>query len=386
MAVDVDLSIRGGRVVRPDGTIAPADIDVAGGLIVALRDGTSEATSPDATVVFDATDRIVAPGYVDIQINGGWGDDFTSDPESIARVADRLPTVGVTSFVPTIVTSPPVRRAAALEAIGRLEPLPHRARVLGVHFEGPAISPSRPGAHDVRWIGMPDAAEVATWTRANGVAMVTVAPELDGAVEVIEQLVGAGVVVSIGHTACSASEFTAARLAGASLVTHLFNAMARFDHRDPGPIGAAMADTDVRAGIICDGVHCDPIAVAMAWNALGPHRTVLVSDAVAALGLGPGTATLGSRRVVIDEHSVRTEDGVLAGSKLSLDQAVRNLVAMTGCPVGAAVVAASTTPADALGLDDRGRIEVGARADLVVLGDDLAVEHTLIGGCTAWRS
>jgi N-acetylglucosamine-6-phosphate deacetylase len=380
----VELTIRGGSVVHPDGSVATADLDVDAGRIVALRD--PHEPPPPSARTLDVSGRIVGPGLIDIQINGGWGVDFTTDPTAIDHVAERLPQTGVTSFVPTIVTGPPERRAAARAAFAGRTSRATGAQVLGLHFEGPLISPARPGAHDARWIGLPAADELATWTRANGVVLVTLAPEVAGAIDVVRQLTGDGVIVSIGHTACSAAEFAAARRAGASLVTHLFNAMAKFDHRDPGPIGATLADPHVRAGLICDGVHCDPIAIEMAWRALGPERTVLVSDAVAALGSDAGAAVLASRAVRIDDVSVRTEDGVLAGSKLSLDRAVRNLVAMTGCGIGEAIVAASGTPAAALGLTDRGRIAPGTRADLVVLSDDLTVEHTLIGGRTAWRS
>ena len=204
--------------------------------------------------------------------------------------------------------------------------------------------------------------------------------------ELIARLVAAGVVVSVGHTACSASEFAVARAAGATMVTHLFNAMVPFSHRQPGPIGAALADGGVYAGLICDGIHADPVAVQMAWRALGPDHTILVTDAVAALGLGAGTVRLGRHTLTISDRGVRNTAGVLAGSNLSLDQAVRNLVKFSGCSPAQAIRAASANPAALLGLEDRGRIEVGAVADLVVFSQDLKVERTIIGGHTAWKS
>lgn len=385
----VDVTVAGGSVVVANGSIIDAEVDLAADRIAAVRP--RPTTPPTASTVIDAGGRLVAPGFVDLQINGGWGHDFTSDPSTIGDVAARLPSTGVSTFVPTIVTAAPDRRRAAIAAVGALATRDLaddavRADPVGLHFEGPAISPRRPGAHDREWIGLPTADEVATWTRSNGVAIVTLAPDLEGALELIGPLVDAGVVVSIGHTGCSADQFAAARAAGATLVTHLFNAMAAFDHRDPGPIGATLADGDVRAGLICDGVHSDPIAVEMAWRSLGPDRIVLVTDAVAALGLDTDRTALGATEVVINETSVRLPDGTLAGSKLSLDRAVRNLVAMTGCAPADALRAASTTPADVLGLTDRGRIEPGARADLLVLDGDLHVQQTIIGGQHAWKS
>jgi N-acetylglucosamine-6-phosphate deacetylase len=169
-------------------------------------------------------------------------------------------------------------------------------------------------------------------------------------------------------------------------VTHLFNAMRPFGHRDPGPIGAALADETVVAGLICDGIHVDPVAVRMAWRALGPDRLNLVTDAVAVLGSERGAARLGAVEVTVDAGAVLTADGVLAGSALALDQAVRNLIAFTGCSVPDAVGTVTATPARLLGLADRGRLTPGARGDVAVLDGDLAVAATIVGGEVAWRS
>jgi len=363
----------GGEVVLPDASVADLDIEIVDGRIVGVAARGSLPSPDDMTHVttLDAGGRLVAPGLIDIQINGGWGHDFTHDPDGIAIVARHLPSTGVTAFVPTIVTSPLDRRRAAIDAIRATGPTPASgAAVLGLHFEGPAIAAARRGAHDPRYIGVPADDEIETWTAENGVVMATVAPELDGAAELVARLVDQGVVVAIGHTACTVDEFERARAAGATVVTHLFNAMARFEHRSPGPIGATLADPTVRAGLICDGIHVDPTAIRMAWRTLGADRTILVTDAVAALGLD----------VMVGSDGVRTAAGVLAGSALPLDAAVRNLVAFAGCTPAEALCAASTTPAAALGLADRGRIEPGAVADLVLFDDDLHPARTIIGG------
>ena len=249
------------------------------------------------------------------------------------------------------------------------------------------LSPARRGAHPAAMLVAPSTELVATWGPETGVLLTTVAPELPGALDVIGELTGRGVVVSLGHTDASAEQFAAGLAAGATYVTHLFNAMRPFNHRDPGPIGAALADDKVVAGLICDGIHVDPVAVRMAWRALGPSRLNLITDAIDALGLGAGgTSRIGSVDVTSGAAGLRTADGVLAGSNLPLDQAVRNLIAFTGCPVAEALATVTSTPADVLHLTDRGRLSVGARADVTVLDPTLAVTATVVGGELTWSA
>jgi N-acetylglucosamine-6-phosphate deacetylase len=375
------LRLAGGRVFTPDGGEGLLDVTIADGTIVGVG-GSSRADR-----VLDVSGLYVAPGLIDLQLNGGWGHDFTSEPTSISEVARRLPSTGVTAFLPTIVTAPEAVRWKALDVIGaiggRIDPT--AATPLGLHFEGPAISPARPGAHDIRWIGPPAPAEVDAWSRRRGVAMVTVAPECEGALELVAKLTAAHVVVAAGHSQCSPEVFAAARLTGVTMVTHLFNAMSPFSHRDPGLVGSVLAG-DVFAGLICDGIHVDPLAVLVAWRALGADRMVLVTDAMAALGLDTVQTQLGDVTVFIDETGVRTAGGVLAGSNLTLDHAVRNLVAFTGCSPAAAISTVTRNPAAVLGIADRGRIAAGARADLVLLDESLNVVQTFVGGEPVWKS
>lgn len=379
------LRLAGGQVVTPQGTAEALDVTVADGTIVSVAVHRTDRADSDA--VHDVTGMYVAPGFIDLQVNGGWGYDFTTDAPSMGEVGRRLPSTGVTAFLPTIVTGPArvrrdAMRAMATFADGRSSGM---AAPLGLHFEGPAISPMRPGAHNARWIGPPAHDELDGWARERGVAMVTLAPECDGALDLIRSLVERGVVVSAGHSECSPGEFDAARRAGVGMVTHLFNAMAAFSHRAPGLVGAALGG-DVCAGLICDGIHVDPLAVNIAWRALGPDRTILVSDAIAALGLDAAQTRLGDVTVYIDETGVRTADGILAGSNLTLDRAVRNLVDYTGCTPAEAICTVTRNPASVLRLADRGRIAVGARADIVVLDASLRVVETFVGGEVAWRS
>jgi N-acetylglucosamine-6-phosphate deacetylase len=377
------LRLTGGRVVTPGGIAERLDVTVADGTITEVGVGARMA----ADVTLDVSGMYIAPGFIDLQLNGGWGHDFTTDPQSIGEVARRLPSTGVTAFLPTIVTAPEAARWAALDSIASVggDTTEQAATPIGLHFEGPAISPARPGAHDPRWIGLPGKHEIDAWTRERGVAMVTLAPECDGAFELIAPLVAAGVAVSVGHSECSPAEFGAAGRAGVGMVTHLFNAMAPFSHRDPGLVGSVLSG-DAFAGLICDGIHVDPIAVSIAWRALGPRRMVLVTDAIAALGLDASQTRLGDVTVSVDETGVRTADGVLAGSNLTLDRAVRNLVEFTGCTPAEAISTVTRNPASVLGIEDRGRVAVGGRADIVVLDESLRVVRTLIGGELAWKS
>jgi N-acetylglucosamine-6-phosphate deacetylase len=380
------LRLTGGRVVTPQGAAELLDVTIADGTIIDVE----RRATTDCDVVHDVSGMYVAPGFIDLQLNGGWGHDFTTDPQSIGEVACRLPSTGVTAFLPTIVTAHEAARWAALDWIATsaatfADGCTQAALPLGLHFEGPAISPARLGAHDRRWIGLPRKEEVDAWTRGSGVAMVTLAPECEGVFDLIASLIAAGVVVSVGHSECSPDQFAAAHRAGAGMVTHLFNAMAPFSHRDPGLVGSVLAG-DGFAGLICDGIHVDPLAVKVAWRALGPERMVLVSDAMAALGLDAARTQLGDATVFIDETGVRNRDGILAGSNLQLDQAVRNLVEFTGCPPAEAISTVTRNPAAALGIADRGRIAVGARADIVVLDTSLRVVQTFVGGDLAWRS
>jgi N-acetylglucosamine-6-phosphate deacetylase len=250
---------------------------------------------------------------------------------------------------------------------------------VGLHLEGPFLSPIKRGAHPEALLRPPSLAAVDGWTRDAGVAVVTLAPDLPGAHPVLEALALRGVVVSLGHTPATAAEATAAVDLGARWVTHLFNAMAPMHHREPGLVGVALADERLHVGLIPDGVHVHPHVVAMVQRALG-ERLTIVTDAVAALGMAPGRQTLGRAEVTVDDDGVRLADGTLAGSNLPMDRGVRNLVGFSGCPPEAAVHAASTAPAALLGDTFRGTLAAGARADLVLLTDDLQLVATIVGG------
>ncbi len=329
---------------------------------------------------FDATGLRVAPGFIDLQINGACGHDFTQEPSAIWEVGAALLNYGVTAFLPTIVSSRISAVEAGQAAVGD-RPTGYRgAEPLGLHLEGPFLSPAHRGAHDADRLLAPDRATADGWEPLSGVLMVTLAPELPGALELIELLTGREVVVGLGHSGASASQAEAAIDAGARYATHLFNAMPLMHHRDPGLAGQVLVDSRVTVGLIADGVHVDPTMLAIAWRQLGPQRWSTVTDAVAAFGARHGQLTVGELPLDARGDAPRLADGRLAGSGLSLDQAVRNVVRFTGCSVVDALATVTATPAALLGLADRGRLEAGGRADLVLLDADLEVVATFVAG------
>jgi N-acetylglucosamine-6-phosphate deacetylase len=332
------------------------------------------------------TDGYLLPGLVDLQVNGYFGIEFqTADAARWAALADRLPSTGTTSFVPTIITAPLDQLAATLRAARDFVPdLPAEgARVLGVHVEGPFISPVRRGAHNPAWITDPTPAAVAELIDAGRglLGLVTLAPERPGALAAIEQLTGAGVLVSVGHSDALADQVAAAADRGARMVTHLFNAQRPLGHREPGVVGQALTDSRLTSGLIADLYHVAGPVCGLAFRA-APGRIALVTDAAAPAGMPPGEYLLGGEPVTlpdVDGAPPLRADGTIAGSALRLDVAVGNAVAC-GVPLAAAVAAATSVPADLIGRPDLGRLAAGAVADLVWLGPDLRTRATWLGG------
>ena len=355
---------------------AGARTPVAGGV-----PGRRSGAGDDAVEHLEATDLLVAPGFIDLQCNGAVGVDLTSEPDRLGEVAAVLPRWGVTSWLPTVVTAAPSARARALAALAAFAD-PTAAVPLGLHLEGPFLAPERRGAHDPAHLSPPSVDLVIDegWTIDAGIALVTLAPELPGALDVVRALVTRGVRVAAGHSSSTAAQAESALDAGVTYVTHLFNAMAPMHHREPGLAGVALTDGRARVGLIADGVHVDPVVVRLAAAALG-DRLSLVTDAIAALGGPPGAGSLGSLTVDVGtDLSVRLADGTLAGSTLTLDRAVRNAMAFAGLDLADAVRAVTATPASVLGLADRGAVVAGAVADLVLLTPAAEVVATVVGG------
>jgi N-acetylglucosamine-6-phosphate deacetylase len=370
------ITAEDGRVI-----LEPGYVSVAAGRVTAVAPG-RPPRAPDIAL----PDGILLPGFVDLQVNGYFGEEFrVADADGWARVVTRLPQTGVTALLPTFVTAPPGALGAALRAASALIPaLPTgAARVLGVHAEGPFISPARKGAHHEAWITDPTPAAVDELLAAGqGVLrLVTLAPERDGALAAIDRLTEAGVLVSVGHSDATARQVAAAADHGARMVTHLFNAQRPLHHREPGVVGQALTDRRLTSGLIADLHHVSPQVCVMAFRA-APGRICAVTDAAACAGMPPGRYLLGGEPIGLpagDGQPPVRDDGTLAGSALRMDIGVANLVA-AGIGLAEAVAAASRVPADLIGRPDLGRIAPGTAADLVWLGDDLRTRATWIGG------
>jgi N-acetylglucosamine-6-phosphate deacetylase len=337
--------------------------------------------------------KVAVPGLVDLQVNGFAGIDFSiADGDELTRAGEALVASGTTAFQPTLVTAPIEEMAAAVERIGewdRARPTGASPHLIGLHLEGPFISPDRPGAHDPASVMGPDretldrllaaGSKASSWGGARLVSQVTLAPELPGALELIDALVARGVVVSLGHTEAEAATAHAAFDRGASAVTHLFNAMRRPAPRDPGIAFVALGREDSFVTLIVDGHHLADDTVRMAARAAG-ERLVLVSDAVAAAGAPDGTYSLGGRVPIhSDGGVVRTADGLLAGTSLTMLDAVRNLHAL-GIPLASAIHTATAAPARMSRRPDLGGLAPGTPADLLVLDDTLTLTAVLLAG------
>ncbi len=328
----------------------------------------------------------VAPGYIDLQLNGGFGKDFTAEPDSLIEVARLLPPAGVVAFLATFITSPIEMYPQKLRAVELAQMSQHQdqaggARILGAHIEGPFLNPATKGAHNQSLFIEPDATALSYLQPLEAVRLLTLAPEQPGALQAIRELASQGIVISIGHSNATTEETIAGIEAGARYATHLYNAMRGMQHRDPGLVGALLTCDKVTCGIIADGIHVHPLMVKLAFRALGPKRITLVTDAMEAMGMPLGKYRIGDRDVIVDESIARLANGTLAGSILHMDEAVRNMVTYSGCSPAEAVRMASTTPAEVLGIDhESGHIRPGYRADFVILDDNLRVLQTYIAG------
>jgi N-acetylglucosamine-6-phosphate deacetylase len=375
------------RVVTADGSgriLEPGYVAVAGQHVSDVAPGPPPRV-PDIAL----NSGMLLPGLVDLQVNGYFGEEFqTAGADGWAKVVTGMPQTGTTAFLPTFITAPLSVLGDALRAAAALIPdLPGGSRVLGVHVEGPFISPARKGAHNEAWITDPTPVAVDGLLEAGqGVLrLVTLAPERDGALAAITRLTEAGVGVSIGHTDATARQVAEAARRGARMVTHLFNAQRPLHHREPGVIGQALTDPRLTSGLITDLWHVAPEICVMAFAA-APGRIFAVTDAAACAGMPSGRYLLGGEPIELPpgpgEPPVRG-DGTLAGSALRMDAAVANMVT-AGIGLAEAVAAATRIPADLIGRPDLGRIAPGALADLTWLGDDMRTRATWIGGELAY--
>ena len=348
-----------------DGALVPGDVEIADGVIadVGLMGGNGRGC-------------IAVPGFVDLQVNGFGGVDFMgADADGYARGGEALLETGVTAYLPTFISAP---EDDLLTALGNVPLESDGPRLLGVHLEGPFLSDKRLGVHPRAARRDPDLSLLERLLAAGPVRLMTLAPELPGADALIGLLLARGVAVSCGHSDATAAEASRAFDRGAKTVPHLFNAMRPFGHRDPGLVGAALAREDVIVQIILDGVHLAEETARLIWRSAA-GRVALVTDAIAGAGMGDGAYLLAGSEIEVRDGVVRGLDDVLAGSALTMIEAMRNLHRL-GVPLREALDAATSVPARVLGLPTVGRLDVGFPADLVVLDDNLEIDRVCIGG------
>lgn len=374
--MDKALVIQGGLLVRP-AALERADLEISRGRITRIIEG-GRKSRPTGEAI-DARGLYVAPGFIDLQVNGGGGADFMeATAEEIEGIIRFHNAHGTTALLATTLAAPVAEVRAACERVRRAG----LGSILGLHIEGSFVSPERKGAHDPRYFLSP------SWENfrilAEGyedfVKVVTLAPELEGALNLIEGLKAAGIVPALGHSNATYEEARAAVEKGIRLFTHFFNAMRGFHHREPGAVGAAF-DSEVMVELIADGVHVHPAAVRLLLKAKGVDKICLVTDSISAAGLGDGQYSLVDQEVIVEGGVARLADGTLAGSTLTMERAVKNFMEFTGLSLPEAVRAATLNPARLLGLEQRkGSIAVGKDADLVIFDEAFNVHYTIIGG------
>jgi len=377
-------------------TVVTADVLFSAGQriekpLVVIEDGriadiTSQTNKPIPTGEhLDFSGSALVPAYFDVHIHGSGGYDVMDATEtSLSSIGKFLGKHGVGAYLATTVTAPIESTLKSLEGIAKLMSNDlGGARPLGIHIEGPFLSPHKKGAHPANLLLTPTIELFdQMWQAAEGkIRLMTIAPELPNAEEVIAHAVKLGVRVSMGHSDANSEAAKRGLYAGATTATHTFNAMRRFDHRDPGLLGEVLANDALFAELICDGLHVHPAAVEVFWKAKGPERAILITDAMSATGMPDGNYKLGELDVRVKDGKCIIGEDTLAGSTLTLDRAVRNFAEFTGADLGAVTALASRNPARMAGFDKEiGALEPGRSADIAVLSDKKEVVETILRG------
>jgi N-acetylglucosamine-6-phosphate deacetylase len=380
------IVLAGADVVLAQGIRSPATLIIEGDRITDVVPGSKSAGT--AAQHYDLSGYVLVPGFIDVHVHGVDGSDVLDAPDALTKIAAGLPKYGVTAFCPTTVACSAAVLERTLDSVRHLRAQPSAlgAQVIGAHLESNFVNPEYKGAQPGEYLYRPSSEEAEPILREilrsrQSVSVVTLAPELDGALDMIPSLAEAGIRVSLGHSGASFEIAAAAVDAGARHATHLFNRMPPLHHRDPGLAGAVLTRDEVAAEIICDGMHVRSPMIQIAIAAKGPDRIMAITDGTAASGLGEGgVASLGGRRICVRHGAAYLDDGTMAGSVATMDLVFRFLVQHVGLSLSAASRLCSNTPAAALALHDRGAIVTGGVADLVVLDRELAVKQTYVAG------
>lgn len=378
--------ITGGTLLTPHQTLPQHTLIVEGTQISGLEPHSVRAGPED--VVIDAQGMWVAPGLIDVHVHGSTGyDTMDATPEALHTMARFFAQHGVTGYLPTTGAAPTAATWAAIENVAQCPQPQDGAHHLGIHLEGPYLSAEHKGAQPVEHLRDANAAEYGAWFASGVVRLMTIAPERKGALACIEQGVAQGVEFAIGHSGATYEQVLEAADRGLRQATHTFNGMLGLHHREPGTVGAVLTDDRIYAQVIADGIHLHPAVVKLLVRAKGVGRTILITDAIRATGLPDGEYDLLGFKVTVRDGIPRNEAGSLAGSTLTMDVGVRNLMAFAGLSLNEALMTATSTPAEALGWAGRkGVLAVGADADVILLDADLNVRLTMVAGRVVYRS
>ncbi len=340
---------------------------------------------PGNMQIINANGNYIAPGFIDLHVHGGGGADFMdASYDAIKRIADTHCRYGTTSFLATTMTMGKNKILDSLKAVKEAYKIKTgSAQVLGIHLEGPYINEKMKGAQNKAYIKSPSIEEFKEYIKASGklIKIVSLAPELPGALEFISWLKIQDIVVSAGHTSATYEQMKSGIDAGLNHVTHIFNAMTGLHHREPGVVGAALTSPELIIELIADGIHVHPAVMDLIFRSKEKEKIVLISDAIRATGLPPGKYDLGGQTVIANKTSARLQDGTLAGSVLTLDKAVKNVVSKIKVPITDAIQMVTFNPAKCINIEDKkGSLEAGKDADIVILDKKLEVVLTIVMG------
>jgi N-acetylglucosamine-6-phosphate deacetylase len=384
-----EIAIKNGTIFTPFRAIKRGVIVINNGKIVAIG-RKEDVRIPTNAIEIDASGKIVAPGFIDLHTNGARGYNVIDGSyEAIKAMAKFAIEHGTTAFIPTTVTAPQKIIVAAASSVKEATIKgTGGAQVLGVHLEGPYINFEMRGAQNPDYIRKPSMRELEQVLNASGnnVKIVTIAPEIDGGLEFIKELKKRNIVVSVGHSNATYDEIVSAIRAGLSYASHTFNGMERLHHREPGVIGAVLTRDEITAEVIADGIHVHPAAIKILVRAKGRDKVVLVTDNIGAAGMPDGVYTLSGLEVIVKNGICRLRDGTLAGSTLTMDVAVKNMVELVELPLKDALIMATANPARVIGIDNKGCLETDKDADIVILNKHLGIYMTIVQGNIVYRA
>lgn len=368
-------------LVSPNSLVRPVSIEIDDeGRIAQIHEG--HDPPPGSEVIFDGGGEIHAcAGFIDIHTHGANGFDLSvATLEAVETIAEAKLAEGVTTFLPTTWTASPEHTLAMAEAAAAYRGNQRFARTPFLHIEGPYLNPDQAGAQDPRYMRLPDAAEIRRIHEVCPVGLLSLAVEIEGALEFIAEMGKLGVVTSAAHSAATYAEYERAREAGLKHLTHYCNQMSRLHHREVGLVGAGLLDDEIMIEIICDTIHLCPDMIRLAFKHRSCDRLMLITDSIAASHLGDGTYPLHDGEIIVKDGAARIPAGNLAGSIVTFDEAIRNVVSVTGLPLNEVAKTCSVNQARSLGLTDRGSIKQGLLADLALLSPSLEVVAVYVGG------